>query len=68
VGAEALLGELVPVRAGWMKDETLGGSWWSVGAGLVTRSGVALDIAYRQSIDDPSARTIAAALKLFLFQ
>lgn len=68
VGAEVLLGELVPVRAGWMKDETLGGSWWSVGAGLVTRSGVALDFGYRQSIDDPSARTIAATLKIFLFQ
>jgi hypothetical protein len=68
VGAEALLGDLVPVRAGWMKDETLGGSWWSVGAGLVTRSGVAIDFGYRQSIDDPSARTIAGTLKVFLFQ
>jgi hypothetical protein len=68
VGAEVLLGELVPVRAGWTRDETLGGSWWSVGAGLVTRGGVALDFGYRQSIDDPSARTIAATLKIFLFQ
>ncbi|HEX9051273.1 MAG TPA: hypothetical protein VF841_12145 [Anaeromyxobacter sp.] len=68
VGAEVLLGELVPVRAGWMKDETLGGSWWSVGAGLVTRSGVAIDFGYRQSTVDPSARTLAATLKLFLFQ
>ena len=68
VGAEVLLGELVPLRAGWMRDETLGGSWWSVGAGLVTRAGVSLDVAWRQSLDDPSARTIAGALKLFFFQ
>ena len=63
-----LLGRLVPLRAGWMKDETLDTQWWSVGAGLVTRSGVALDVGYRQSIEDPSARTIAATLKLFLMQ
>ncbi len=68
IGAEALLGDLVPVRAGWMRDETLGGSWWSIGAGLVTRGGVALDVGYRQSIEDPSARTIAGTLKVFLFQ
>jgi len=67
-GAEMLLGQLVPVRAGWMKDETLGGSWWSIGVGLVTRSGVALDVGYRQSLDDPSARTIAGTMKLFLLQ
>jgi hypothetical protein len=68
VGAEVLLGELVPVRAGWMKDEILGGSWWSLGAGLVTRNGIALDVGYRQSLDDASARTLAASLKVFLFQ
>ncbi len=68
LGGEVLLGDLVPVRAGWMRDETLGGSWWSVGAGLVTRGGVSLDVGYRQSVDDPSARMIAGALKLFMFQ
>ncbi len=68
LGAEVLLGDLVPVRAGWMRDEVLGGSWWSVGAGLVTRAGVSLDVGYRQSVDDPSARTIAGALKVFMFQ
>lgn len=68
VGAEMLLGQLVPVRAGWVKDETLGGTWWSVGAGLVTRGGVALDFGYRQSLEDPSARTLAAAIKIFVFR
>jgi len=67
-GVEVLLGRLVPVRAGWIKDETLDTQWWSIGAGLVTQNGVALDIGYRQSMDDPSARTIAATLKLFLLQ
>jgi hypothetical protein len=67
-GVEVLLGQLVPLRAGWSKDEMLGTKWWSVGAGLVTQTGVALDVGYRQSLDDPSARTVAATLKLFLFQ
>jgi hypothetical protein len=67
-GVEILLAKLVPLRAGWMQDETLDTQWWSLGAGLVTRGGVALDVGYRQSMDDPSARTIAATLKLFLFQ
>ena len=66
-GAEVLLGGLVPVRAGWSKDETLDGSWWSAGAGLVTQ-GAAIDFGYRQAIGEPNARTIAATLKLFLFQ
>jgi hypothetical protein len=67
-GAEVLLGRLVPIRAGWTQDETLDTQWVSFGAGLVTQGGVALDVGYRQSIDDSSARTIAASLKLFLFQ
>jgi hypothetical protein len=67
-GVEVMLGEAVPIRAGWMRDEKLGGQWWSAGAGLVTRNGVALDFGYRQSLDDPNARTIAATLKVFLFR
>ena len=68
VGAEVLLGDFAPVRAGWMKDETLGDSWWSLGAGIVTSAGVSLDVGYRQSLDHPSARTLAAAVKVFVFQ
>jgi hypothetical protein len=67
VGAEVLLGDLVPLRAGWARDETIGASWWSIGAGLVTRGGVAIDVGYRQDLDAASARTIAAALKLYMF-
>jgi hypothetical protein len=66
LGAEALLFDLVPVRAGWMKDGVLDTSWWTAGVGLVSAAGVALDVGYRQSIDDPSARMIAASLKLFV--
>lgn len=67
-GVEVLLGQLVPLRAGWSKDDVLGARWWSIGAGLVTQSGIALDVGYRQSLDDASARTVAATLKVFLFQ
>ncbi len=65
-GLEVLLGQLVPLRAGWSRDEVLDGRWWSIGAGLVTRSGIALDVGYRQSLDDASARTVAATLRTFL--
>ncbi len=68
VGAELLLVNLVPIRAGFSKDETLDTRWWSVGAGLVTQGGVALDVGYRQSLDARTARTIGATLKVFLFQ
>jgi hypothetical protein len=67
-GVEVLLGQLVPLRAGWSRDDMLGAKWWSLGAGLVTQAGVMLDVGYRQSLDDPSARTVAATLKIFLFQ
>jgi hypothetical protein len=68
LGAEALLGDLVPIRAGWVKDETLGESWWSAGIGVVVSSGAGIDAAYRQGIGDPSARTFAVSLKYFFSQ
>ncbi len=67
VGAEALLGRMFPIRAGWQRDDVLATDWWSIGAGLVSRSGVALDVGYRQGMKDPSARTIAASLKMYFF-
>ncbi|HVI93617.1 MAG TPA: hypothetical protein VM753_06410 [Anaeromyxobacter sp.] len=67
VGGEVLLGGLVPLRGGFARDETIGATWWSVGAGFITRGGVGIDVGYRQDVNAPSARTIAAALKLFLF-
>jgi hypothetical protein len=65
-GAELLLGSMVPVRAGFVKDDTLHTRWWSAGVGLVSRSGMALEAGYRQSLDDRSARTISLALKMFM--
>ncbi len=67
-GFEVLLGRVIPLRGGWMKDDVLGGQWWSAGAGLVSQGGVALDVGYRQSLDDSDARTITATLKTFLFR
>lgn len=65
VGAEVLVADTVPVRAGFVKDDTLGGKWWSVGTGLVSASGVALDVGYRRSLDSPTDWAVAAALKVF---
>lgn len=65
-GVEVLLGGLMPLRAGYVWDETLDTQWWSAGAGLVTR-GVAIDVGYRQSLDASSARLLAASVKLNVF-
>lgn len=64
VGLEALLGNVAPLRAGYVFDETLDTQWWSVGVGLVSASGGGVDVAYRQSVDDESARVISASVKL----
>ena len=66
IGAEVLLSDLFPVRASYVKDETRDASFWSAGLGVVSGAGFAIDLAYRQGIDDSSDRTFAAALKLFL--
>jgi hypothetical protein len=63
-GAEVLLGGVAPLRAGYVIDETLDTKWWSIGAGLVSANGGGIDLAYRQSVDDPSARVISVAAKL----
>lgn len=63
-GVEVLLGGVAPLRGGYVIDETLDTSWWSMGAGLVSPQGGGVDIAYRQSVDDPAARVISVAVKL----
>ncbi len=67
-GAELLLGDLVPLRGGFQVDEVLDTRWWSVGTGLVSKNGIALDVGYRQSVDAKTARQIAASLRVFMFQ
>ncbi|BDG10450.1 PorV/PorQ family protein [Anaeromyxobacter paludicola] len=65
-GVEYLLAEMFPLRAGFVSDDTLGGSFWTAGAGIVTAGGVALDVGYRQAVDDGSRRTVGVALKMML--
>ena len=63
-GVEVLLGEVAPLRASYVIDETLDPKWWSVGAGLVSANGGGVDLSYRQSVDDPASRIISVAAKL----
>jgi hypothetical protein len=65
-GAEILLGDTAPVRGGFLKDGTRGARFWSAGVGLVSSSGVALDVSYRQSVEAPFDRTVALAIKIFV--
>jgi hypothetical protein len=67
VGGELLVSDAVPLRAGFMRDETRNASFWSAGIGIVSSGGFGIDVGYRQRIEDPLERTIAVALKLFLF-
>jgi hypothetical protein len=63
-GAEALLARQFPVRAGWVQDGATDTRWWSAGAGVV-EGRIGLDVGYRQAVEDPSARSIWASLKLY---
>lgn len=67
VGGELLVGDAVPLRASFVRDETRNASFWSAGLGIVTTGGFGLDVGYRQRFEDPQERTIAVALKLFVF-
>lgn len=63
-GLEVMLGDMVPLRAGYLIDETLDADWWCVGAGLVTPDGVGLDVGYRQALGDADARLLSVTLKI----
>lgn len=67
LGVEYLFANAVPFRAGYEVDETLDTSWWSAGAGYVTPR-FAVDLAFRQSTTDPTARTYALAIRVFVPQ
>ena len=66
VGGEYLIGDAVPLRAGFTRDETRNASFVSGGLGIVTSSGVAVDLAYRQSLERSGDRTFGVAVKVFL--
>lgn len=63
-GVEMLAGDVAPLRASYIIDETLDTRWWSVGAGLVSPEGGGIDVAYRQSVTDRSARVVTVSVKL----
>lgn len=66
-GAEVMLLDALPLRAGWQKDDIRRGSFWSAGLGYVAAGvGVAVDLAYRQGIEAPRDRTAMAAVKMFI--
>ncbi len=64
-GGAVLLGGLVTLRAGWMRDELLRTSWWSSGVGVASSDGFAIDAGYRQSIDAANAREVAVSLRYY---
>ena len=63
-GLEVLLGDMVPLRGGYLIDETLDSDWWCAGAGLVTPDGVGLDVGYRQALGNADARVLSVTLKV----
>jgi hypothetical protein len=65
VGALALVGGMLALRVGWMRDELLQTSWWSSGAGLITGDGFSIDLGFRQSIEQPGAREMALSLRYY---
>jgi hypothetical protein len=65
-GGELLAFGNFPLRAGFLRDAARDGRWWTAGAGFVSTSGFALDLAYQQSLDVPQARVLAVGLKMFL--
>jgi len=65
VGAEYLLSGSVPVRGGYQVDDVLKTRWWALGLGYVS-SRMAVDVGYRQSVKDASARTFELSLKVFV--
>jgi hypothetical protein len=64
-GVGALVGGMVALRAGWMRDELLHTSWWSAGTGLVTPDGFSIDVGYKQSIESTAAREMALSLRYY---
>ncbi len=67
IGAEYLFASVVPFRAGFEVDGTYDTNWWSAGTGYVTRR-FAVDLAFRQSTKDTSARTYGMAIRVFVPQ
>ncbi len=64
-GAVGLVGGMLAVRAGWTRDELLGGAWWSGGVGVTSDDGFSIDFGYKQSFQASSARELALSLRYY---
>lgn len=65
VGAEYLFANSVPVRAGFQVDDVSETKWWSAGLGWVSAR-AAIDIGFRQSTTDTSARSLGVSVRVFV--
>ena len=63
-GLEYLLGQVLPVRAGYTYDGFLRTSQLSTGIGFMTESGGGLDIGYRHDLGGPKGRLLALTFKM----
>jgi|GEM_PF-5826633 len=57
LGAEYLIKDTLPIRAGWIFDKIADSHYWSVGTGYQHRLFI-IDFAYRQALDRPVNRYI----------
>lgn len=64
-GAEVFIGDIAAFRGGWLYDAGAKQQWWSGGAGVAV-SGLAIDLAYRQSFGGTTFRTLAASLRFLV--
>jgi hypothetical protein len=64
-GVGGLVGGMLALRIGWMRDELLHSSWWSSGIGLITGDGFSIDVGYRQAIETAGAREMALSLRYY---
>ena len=65
VGAEYLISNIVPIRAGYQYDELSENSYISAGLGFRDKVG-AIDLCYRQNIDNSEEKLLSISLQLFL--
>jgi hypothetical protein len=66
-GAEYAIANMVPVRAGYLRDDRRGGQFWSAGLGFITPDGVALDVSYRQAFGGENNRTFSVGIRKYFF-
>lgn len=63
-GVEYIVGQVLPVRAGYSYDGFLRTSQLSTGVGFMTESGGGLDLGYRHDLGGPKGRMLALTLRV----